>query len=80
MESMEVLNKNKEHWLTSKDKARKHSMCWNIYIRMCQNPPPPKKKKKKKNEDLQSIMSNLQPNFCFKVDFQKWTNLQETIG
>ena len=25
----------------------------------------------KKNEDLQSIMSNLQPNCCLKVDFQK---------
>ena len=24
----------------------------------------------KKNEDLQSIMSNLQPNCCLKVDFQ----------
>ena len=24
-----------------------------------------------KNEDLQSIMSNLQPNCCLKVDFQK---------
>ena len=27
--------------------------------------------KKKKNEDLQVIMSNLQPNCCLKVDFQK---------
>ena len=26
---------------------------------------------KKKNQDLQSIMSNLQPNCCLKVDFQK---------
>ena len=26
-------------------------------------------KYKKKNEDLQSIMSNLQPTFCVKVDF-----------
>ena len=24
-----------------------------------------------KNDDLQSIMSNLQPNCCLKVDFQK---------
>ena len=27
--------------------------------------------KYKKNEDILSIMSNLQPNCCFKVDFQK---------
>ena len=27
--------------------------------------------KYKKNEDLQSIMSNLQPNCCSKVNFQK---------
>ena len=25
----------------------------------------------KKNEDILSIMSNLQPNCCLKVDFQK---------
>ena len=28
-------------------------------------------KYKKKNEDILSIMSNLQPNCCLKVDFQK---------
>ena len=30
-----------------------------------------KYKKKKKNEDKLSIISNLQPNCCLKVDFQK---------
>ena len=34
----------------------------------------------KKNKDLQSIMSNLQPNCCLKVDFQKVTNIQEASG
>ena len=28
-------------------------------------------KYKKNNEDILSIMSNLQPNWCLKVDFQK---------
>ena len=41
-------------------------MSQDIYDCIWQN-----KKKKKKNEDLQSIMSNLQPNFCSKVDFLK---------
>ena len=33
--------------------------------------------KYKKTADLQTIISNLQPNYCLKVDFQKWTNIQE---
>ena len=34
-----------------------------IYNCICQNT--------KKNEDLLSSMSNLQPNWCLKIDFQK---------
>ena len=34
-----------------------------IYNCMCQNT--------KENEDMLSIMSNLQPNCCLKIDFQK---------
>ena len=37
-------------------------MYLDIYNFICQN---------KKNKDLQSIMSNLQPNCCLRVDFQK---------
>ena len=33
-----------------------------------------------KKEDLQSIMSNLQPNCCLKVDSKKWTNIREASG
>ena len=47
-------------------------MCQDIYNCICQNT-----KKRKKKNDLLSIMSNLQPNCCLKVDFQKWTNMQE---
>ena len=63
MESMEVLEKNKEHQLTSKDKARKHSMRWNMYIRMCQNPPPPPKKKKKKMKIYNPLCQTFSPTF-----------------
>ena len=38
-------------------------MYHDIYNCICQNT--------KKNEDILSIMSNLQPNCCSKVDFQK---------
>ena len=38
-------------------------MYQDIYDCICQNI--------KTNEDLQSIMPNLQPNCCLKVDFQK---------
>ena len=37
-------------------------MYQDIYNCICQNT---------KNEDLESIVSNLQPNCCLKVDFQK---------
>ena len=37
-------------------------MYQDIYNCICQ--------KKKKNEDILSIMSNLQPNCCLKIDFQ----------
>ena len=43
--------------------SRKIIWCIKIYNCICQNT--------KKNEDLQSIPSNLHPNICFKVDFQK---------
>ena len=33
-----------------------------------------------KNEDILSIMSNLQPNCCLKVDFQKVDHMQEASG
>ena len=57
-----VLDKNKEHYLRCKDKAK---IIWCIktytiaFVKI------------QKNEDLQSFMSNLQPNYCLKVDFQK---------
>ena len=37
-------------------------MYQDIYNCICQN---------KKNVDILSIMSNLQPNWCLKIDFQK---------
>ena len=43
-------------------------MYYNIYNSICQIT---------KNEDLQSIMSNLQPNCCLKVNFQ---NLDQHTG
>ena len=57
-----VLDKNKEHYLRCKHNAEKsydvlkHKQS---YVKI-QN-----------NEDLQFIMSYIQPNFCLKVDFQK---------
>ena len=56
-----VLEKNKE-CLRNKHKAENDMMYQDIYNCICQN---------KKNEDILSIMSNLQPNFCLKIDFQK---------
>ena len=38
-------------------------MYQDIYNYVCQNT--------KKNEDILSSMSNLQPNWCLKIDFQK---------
>ena len=56
-----VLDKNKEHYLRSKDKAEKvYDVSRHIGMHMS-----------KKNEDLQPFMSNLQPICCLKVDFQK---------
>ena len=58
-----ILDKNKEDYLRSKDKAEKaYDLSRHIRLHMS---------KHKKDEDLQSIMSNLQPNCCSKVDFQK---------
>ena len=58
-----VLDKNKEPYLRSKDKAEKsNDVLRQIQLHMS--------KCKKKNGDLQSIMSNLQPNCCLKVDFE----------
>ena len=57
-----VLDENKEHYLRSKDNTEKScDVLRHIQLHMS---------KYKKNEDLQSIMSNLQPNCCLKVDFQ----------
>ena len=33
-----------------------------------------------KNEDILSSMSNLQPNWCFEIDFRKVTHMQEANG
>ena len=59
-----VLEKNEEHYLGSKDKAEK----WYDVSRYMQLHMS---KYKKYNKDILSIMSNLQPNCCLKVDFQK---------
>ena len=60
--STKVLEKNKEY-LRSKVKAKNGIMYQDRYIFICQNT--------KKNEDISSSMSNLQPNWCLKIDFQK---------
>ena len=60
---MESAQPNEEHYLRSKDKAEKSYDVWR-HIQMHMS-------KYKKKEDLQSIMWNLQPNCCLKVDFQK---------
>ena len=57
-----VLGK-KKHYLRSKDKADK----WYDVSRYMQL----HMSKYKKNEDILSIMSNLQPKCCLKVDFHK---------
>ena len=59
----EVLDKNKKHYLRCKDKGKKSYLLRHIPLHMS--------KYQWNNEDLQSIMSNLQPNCCLKVDFQK---------
>ena len=58
-----VVDKNKEHYLRSKDKAEKsYDVLRHIQLHMS---------KYEQNEDLEAIMSNLQPNCCLKVDFQQ---------
>ena len=58
-----VLQKSKEHYLRSKDKAEKgYDVSRHMQLQMS---------KYKTNENILSIMSNLQPNYCLKVDFQK---------
>ena len=54
--------KNKEY-LGSKDRAKNIYDYQDIYNSICQNT--------KTNEDILSIMSNLQPTCCLKIDFQK---------
>ena len=57
-----VLDKNKKHDLISIHKAEKsYDVLRHIQLHMS----------KYKNEDLQSIMSHLQPNSCLKIDIQK---------
>ena len=46
-----------------KIKSKNDMMYQDIYDCICQNT--------KKNEDIQSNMSNLKPNWCLKIDFQK---------
>ena len=46
-----------------KIKPKNDMMYHDIYDCICQNT--------KKNEDILSSMSNLQPNWCLKIDFQK---------
>ena len=58
-----VLDKYKEHYLGGKYKAQKTcDILRNTQLHMS---------KYKRIEDLQSIISNLQPNCCWKVNFQK---------
>ena len=61
--------KNKEQYLWSGDRAEKiYDVLRHIQLQYV---------KIQKNEDILSIMSNLKPNCCLKVDFPKWTNTQE---
>ena len=57
--STRVLEKNKEY-LRSKDKAINDMMYQDIYNCICQN-----------TKKWRYTGSNLQPNWCFKIDFQK---------
>ena len=52
-----------EEYLKNKDKAKKVIWCIMTYIIAYV--------KIQKNEDILSIMSNLQPNCCLKIYFQK---------
>ena len=58
-----VLEKIKNNIQEVKIKLKNDMMYQDIYNYICQNT--------KKNEDILSIMSNVQPNSCLKVDFQK---------
>ena len=59
-----LLDENKEHYQGSKDRAEKSYDVWrHIQLHMSIY--------KKKEENLRSIMWNLKPNCCLKVDFQK---------
>ena len=64
-----VLDKNKEHCLRCQVKVEKsYDVLRQIQLHMSKYK---KKYKIQKKKDLQSIMSNLQPNCCLKVDFHK---------
>ena len=57
-----VLDWNKEHYLVGKDQVENsYDVSRHIQLYMS----------KYKNKGLQSIVSNLQPNCCLNVDFQK---------
>ena len=63
-----VLDENKEHYLRSKDKAEKSYVLRHVQLHLS---------KYKKNDDLQSIISNLQPNCCLILNMgenmsEKW--------
>ena len=59
-----LLDENKEHHLRSKDKGIWCIKLYTIaYVKI------------QKNEDLQFVMSNLQPNCCLKALSKKWTNI-----
>ena len=59
-----VLDKHNEHYLSCKDTAKKsYHVLRHVQLHMS--------KYQYNYGDLQSIMSNLQPNSCLKVDFQK---------
>ena len=61
----------KKEYLRSKDKAENYMMYQDIYNCIYQNT---------KNEDILSSMSNLQPNWCLKIDSKRWTNMQQASG
>ena len=66
--STRVLEKIKNNILEVKIKPKNDMMYQNICNCICQV------------KDILSIMSNLQPNCCLKVDFQKGANMQEARG
>ena len=66
-----VLEKMKNNISEVKIKPKNDMTYQNIYNCICQNT---------KNEDILSIMSNLQPNCCLKAISKRWTNMQEASG